>query len=304
MNVTNETKENIRDLLNDWMVDKDLSQRNAGKRLNISAATISQIINGNWEKISDVMWRSLSACLRSNPWPTRQTANFNRCIATMQDAQDNHRLSVIHGFAGAGKTTAMEQFSRKEPYAYYVLCSTTMSQKDFLKAMLRQMGALETGLTHDLLERLCSELKKCPNPVLLLDDVPKLRTNVFIVIQSIWDKIMNYGGIVISGTDYLLKQMEAAIRKQKLGAEEMLGRMEVWQDMERPSYTMVRIMCEDSGINDPDAIRFVHKHRKDYRAIRNTILNALRAKQLHDADINDPAILESLDRRPPIGLSA
>ena len=56
-------KQAIADLLKAYC-DLKGSQNKAAASLNaVSAATISQIFNGNWELITDEMWRTIPVCM-------------------------------------------------------------------------------------------------------------------------------------------------------------------------------------------------------------------------------------------------
>lgn len=73
-------KQAIADLLKAYC-DLKGSQNKAAASLNaVSAATISQIFNGNWELITEEMWRNIAAQIGYDPrkWVVIQTQGYTR----------------------------------------------------------------------------------------------------------------------------------------------------------------------------------------------------------------------------------
>ena len=79
----------IADALRVYVDSKD-SQNAAAKSLRgVSAATVSQILNGKWELISDEMWRTVARQIDYDPrqWVTVETEGYKRMTDVMADAQ-------------------------------------------------------------------------------------------------------------------------------------------------------------------------------------------------------------------------
>ena len=73
-------------------VDTKGSQNTAAKSLHgVSAATVSQILNGKWELIADDMWRTVASQIGYDPrgWTVIETEGYARMTRILTDAQQN-----------------------------------------------------------------------------------------------------------------------------------------------------------------------------------------------------------------------
>src|SRR5574344_34671 len=105
-------KQNIANALRDYC-DRYESQNKAAKSLkNVSPATISQMLNGNWDLIKDEMWRNVAAQIgyREEKWEAVETRGFKRLKKYLADAKENSLVMAITGDAGTGKTFAIKNY--------------------------------------------------------------------------------------------------------------------------------------------------------------------------------------------------
>ena len=84
------------------------SQNKAAASLKgVSAATVSAILNGNHDLISEEMWRNVanqtSRAISPRDWAIIGTRVFNEVQAALADAQENGMFRWIVGRAGRGK---------------------------------------------------------------------------------------------------------------------------------------------------------------------------------------------------------
>ena len=112
--ITEIRKRDIRNALVDFC-DRFGGQSKASKIMEgVSSATISQVINENWELISDDMWRKIASQigLQDEKWETVETTNYKDLHEILGDAQENQLWMAITGNAGTGKTYACKQYQR------------------------------------------------------------------------------------------------------------------------------------------------------------------------------------------------
>ena len=106
----NQQKEAIRASLRNY-VAKYPSQNKAAQSLRgTSSATISAILSGKWENISDEMWRNIqsqTSTQTAEDWQIVATASNQELHYAMDDAQRWHNVTWVVGEAGCGKTTAI-----------------------------------------------------------------------------------------------------------------------------------------------------------------------------------------------------
>ena len=108
-------------------VSKYPSQNKAAQSLTgTSSATVSSILQGKWENISDEMWRNLASQLgttTTTDWQVVETKAFQEMTLVMKDAQAVRNVTWIVGEAGCGKTTTARLYATENSEVFYILCS-------------------------------------------------------------------------------------------------------------------------------------------------------------------------------------
>ena len=87
--MTLKEKQNIQTLLQEYVEQKG-SQNKAARSLNdVSAGTLSQILAGKWELISDDMWRNVAHQIgyARRIWNIAPTRGYSRMTQILTDAQ-------------------------------------------------------------------------------------------------------------------------------------------------------------------------------------------------------------------------
>ena len=103
-------------------VAKYPSQNKAAASLDgTSAGTVSSILSGKWENISDEMWKKIASQVGSQApgeWQTVDTTAAKEMAYAMSDAQEWKNVTWVVGEAGCGKTTAARLYEREHSGAY------------------------------------------------------------------------------------------------------------------------------------------------------------------------------------------
>ena len=219
-------KENIKALVIQKLDMTQVSQNQASKQMGISVATVSNCLNDKWDSISDDMWRIIGQWAGFSPvkWKTKRTRNLDLIQNLCKDAQMNRRFLATAGFSGAGKTTALTHYANTTPGAFYVLCTVTMTRKDFLKAIQKALGLEEFGAINYMLGDITQKLNQMETPLLILDDGGKLSDQCLRVIQMIYDKTEFHSGIVLAGVQAMQKKIWNGAAKDKNGFRELKRR--------------------------------------------------------------------------------
>ena len=104
--MTNLNKEQIKLKLAEYCARFESQNKAANSMKGVSSATISQVLNNNWDLISDEMWRKIAAQIgfSSNDWQVVETRDFRLLTALLTDAQLNSNVFAVTGDAGTGKT--------------------------------------------------------------------------------------------------------------------------------------------------------------------------------------------------------
>lgn len=272
-----EIKQQIQQAIEEWLRNKNDSQNQLAKQIGISAAHLTNVRKGYWEKLSEKQIISLKNFFQLDGWHVRNTPNLASITKLADDAQSNARMLAVAGFTGAGKTTALKHYATKQPNTYYVLSTFFMGRKDFLKAIQRSMGLDVEGSVSTMCYAITEHLKRLDSPLLIIDDAGKLTDANYRMLQVIYDETEFHAGIVLAGTEYLKQYLDQAASKNKMGFRELRRRIAYWQPLEAPTLKIVAAICQDYGITNEDTVRYITREANDYGTLRNIITNALKA---------------------------
>lgn len=276
-------KQQIVQAIKDYQARTGNSQNRTAKMIGVSPAHLSNILAGpsKWKLVSKEMWNRVHKFFARDvdEWPIFQTKNFNTIINLCLDAQSNSRMLAISAYTGAGKTTALEHYSKSKPNAYYVLGNFMMGKKDFVMAIQKALGIEQGSKIIDMIGAIINRLNQMDNPVLIIDDAGKLRDSNFRILQIIYDETERKAGLVLGGTEYLKEYIDKMSQKNKMGFRELRRRIGYWQALYPITPNMVAEICGHHGISDKNAMRFIAREATNYGALRELITNAKRISE-------------------------
>ena len=235
---------------------KQLSQNRIAKRVGVSSATISQIINGNWRLIKPEMWRRIRVKLKiESNWVTAPTQLFKDLNEFVTAAQDRSLTVAFSHTAGAGKTHFYNHYQSHNPNVIYIEGTRTMTKKTFIKNLLANAGQDNEGTTEQLLEQFIDYVSELETPLIILDQFDKLKDNTFDLFMDFYNELYGNCAFVISGVKALEKRIKRGVQNKKIGYEE------IWSRMNRKFITLFSVSHEDvraifnaNGVTDEDAI--------------------------------------------------
>lgn len=254
-------KQQIRDRLTEYC-DRIGSQNKAANTLKgVSSATISQIINGNWELIRDEMWRNIAAQIGfiTRDWVLVETRDYNMLTSVLSDAQENSLVFAVTGEAGSGKTAAIRAYSETNQNVYVLSCNEFWNRKLFMMELLRAMGRDASGNTvGEMMQEIVYNLKKSINPLILFDEADKLTDQVLYFFISLYNNLEDHCGIVLAATDHLEKRIKRGLRLNKKGYKEIYSRIgRKFIQLRGLSTADITAVCIANGIVDKVMIKTV-----------------------------------------------
>ncbi|MEG2480339.1 MAG: ATP-binding protein, partial [Mucinivorans sp.] len=100
--MTQTEKEQIRSSLQGYITRFDSQNQASASLTGVSAATVIQIIKGNWDKIAEQMWRNVASQIGYQEllWPVVQTRCYKMLTQVFCDAQRNSNVYAITAMAG------------------------------------------------------------------------------------------------------------------------------------------------------------------------------------------------------------
>lgn len=262
--ITNEEKEMIRVRLGEYCEMKGSQKRAATSLVGVSPATVTQIVTGKWELINEKMWRSIAAQIgvKQTRWNIVETRNYKALSDIFADAQENALVLAVCGEAGTGKSLTAAHYGAENPNVYVLACSEYWNRKTFLRELLRVMGKNPAGDTvGDMVDDVVMALKRCENPLIILDEADKLSDQVMFFFITFYNKLEDYCGIVLMATDYLEKKVRRGLRLNKKGYKEIYSRIgRRFMAMPGLSETDISDVCRANGV---EGLREIETVKKD-----------------------------------------
>lgn len=234
-------------------------------KVGVSEATISQMINGNWDNIKDTMWQKVATQLGMNAkhWHIAETLSFKQITNYVKATKERSLFMAISCKAGIGKTATLKAFSErnKEQSVFYIQ-AREWGKRDFLTELCRILG-VDTGKGHISIDNLGMKVisffakRKDKKPLLIVDEADKLKPSALRWFITLFNELEDEIGVIIAGTENLEKTIKKGVKYSKLGFDEIdsrFGRKFV-NDIVGARLVDVEMICEANGITDKDLIK-------------------------------------------------
>lgn len=247
----------------------------------VSAATVSQMLNGNWDKISDGMWRKVMYAIgmKGKGWMVAETQTYQEVMVLLEGVQEESRVMCLTAPAGSGKTFASKMYEKEHKNVYRLMCDEFWSKNDFVEELLKAMGERYDGYTkRERLGLACGKLAKKEQPLLIFDEWDKLSDSVWQFFITLYNRLEDVCGIVMLSTDYVEKRMSMGLKYQRKGYPEIWSRLGSKSvKLSRADYEDVKLVCEANGIEDEAMIEDIARSAEgDLRRVRQLVFAALR----------------------------
>lgn len=272
----------------EWL-SKKLSQRVVAGKAQVSSATISQMIAGNWKNISDAMFRKVQNNLRIDlNWNVAVTDNLKEVYYYCQSAQEQSLAICIADNAGKGKSNGFKYYDRTNENVIHLECKASWSKKSFLKNLLIVMGVAPVGTTEEMLETFNDQIKRMEIPLLILDQSDKLKDPQLDLFMEFYNDHEGHLGIILSGVKALEKRIDKGCQRDKIGYAEIYSRFgSKYISINPVSRKDVKEICAANNVTDADQVETIyHTCGGDLRRVRREI------QKIH------------LSRKPQVKLSA
>ncbi len=258
---TNE-KTQIAEELSKYCARMGSQNKAAASLTGVSAATISQMLNKNWELITPEMWRNVAAQIsKPKNWNIAPTRVFNTITKLLEDAKEHSNVYAITGPAGCGKTAALESFKQEYPNVFLVKCGDYWNKRHFLSELLRVMGReVMVANIGEMMQEAVAVCKKTEKPVIILDEVDKLADPLLYFFITLYNELQDVCGIVMLSTEFLEKRINRGLRLGKKGYREIYSRIGgQFIKLGAPDAYDVRMICEHNRITKSTDIDRISK---------------------------------------------
>jgi DNA transposition AAA+ family ATPase len=257
--------------------DRYGSQNKAAKSMkDVSAATISQMLNENWGLIRDEMWRSVAAQIgvKLKDWEQVDTEDHRLITSILEDAKENSLVMAIVGQAGSGKSFTIDHFRNRNKNVFALKCNSFWNKKTMLQEILKEMGIEYRGLTEsDMIQDVIHNIIRLENPLLIFDEADKLSDGSLYLFISLYNAIEDECGIVLCATKHLEKSLLRGVSLNKKGYNEIWSRIgRKCIQLKGVTAADIVAVCESNGITDQRSIeRVINDSESDLRRVKRKI---------------------------------
>ena len=280
MEITMKEKDAISESLLAYVPKYPSQTKAAGSLKGVSVGTVSNILNGRYENISDEMFRNVASQVggvSATGWQIVETGAYQEITAVLSDAQRWRNVTWVTGEAGCGKSTTARVYLQEHKEVFYILCSEDMKKGDFVREIARTVGIRTEGYNiREVWGLILDDIIQMDAPLLVFDEADKLTEPVFHYFISLYNKLEEKCGVVFLSTDYIAKRISNGLRYQKPGYKEFYSRIgRKFYELEPTDVNDVFAICSANGVTDRKDIDKVIKEAStcdfDLRRVRKSI---------------------------------
>ena len=274
--MTPQDKQNIRQLWQEKCHNLGLSQENAAIQAGTKGSTISQVLRGKYGADDTAIYRLMARWVDYDEqnYAIARTKNLGFIHTALRFAQDESSSLLLIGEAGCGKTEAFKQYQRTHRHVVHMVCDQFMNERLFLQEILRLLGKDHTGINvGEMMHTITAIFTAAERPLLIIDEADKLKNPVLALYVSLYNRLEDRCGIIMAGTDHLLKLLNRNRQLNKKGFQEMwsrLGRRAI--TCKKTQANDVRAICQANGVTDDMAIdKIIQECEGDLRRVKRSI---------------------------------
>lgn len=289
MEITVKEKNAISERLRAYVAKYPSQTKAAGSLKGVSVGTVSNILNGRFENISDEMFRNVASQvggMGTPGWQIVETGAYQEITEVLSDAQRWRSVRWVTGEAGCGKSTTARVYLQDHKEVFYILCSEDMKKGDFVREIARTVGIRTEGCNiREVWGLILDDIIQMDAPLLMFDEADKLTEPVFHYFISLYNKLEEKCGVVFLSTDYIVKRISNGLKYQKPGYKEFFSRIgRKFFTLEPTDQNDVYIICTANGLTSRQDIDVVMKEAAtcdyDLRRVKDSIHKVKRMSDL------------------------
>ena len=269
-------KELIASRLREYCTAQGGQNKAANTLKGVSAATISKILNGDWDTIAEGMWHNVSKQIGSSAegWSLVSTSVYDELTELLECAQQDSQVMAIVGSAGCGKSATIRQYALTHDEVTAIVCSEYQNRTSWLSAVMEAMGLDPRGLSvAEKIGQIVRRLKRADKPLLILDEADKMSDQVLYFFVTLYNELEGHCGVVLCATQYLDKRLVRGLRSGRKGYEEVysrIGRQCIQLSVLSPED--ISLVCVANGITGERKVRKIADEAEcDLRRVRRAV---------------------------------
>jgi DNA transposition AAA+ family ATPase len=268
-------KNKIRQLFEEKRARLNFSVSQAATAAGTKSSTLSAVFSGKYGANDEGIYKLLALWVDYDiNWNMVETAPLRFIHKFNQDAKENSFMYLIIGSAGAGKTGAQRYFAQHNPNSFLIRCDAYWTTQQFLQEIMVQIGRDPGGMNvAQLISMITRVLLQLDKPVLFFDEVDKLSNQCFQLFISLYNRLEDRCGIVLTGAHYMFNRMDKGVKRNSKGYAEIwsrLGRKAIYcPAMKLNDCTAI---CTANGVQDEHQIKVIFEESDgDIRRVKKSI---------------------------------
>ena len=262
--MTNQQKKQVREALIRYTGNFGTQTEASESLQGISASTISQVKNNNWELLSDRLWHTIARQVgfysEANGYEIQpaDTSAYLLLRILFSDAQHYAMAYGIAIGAGLGKTFTATCYTRENENTCYTTGHENHNRKSFMIALMRSAGLDPKGSVPQMMEQFTAHISLLDEPLLIIDDAHKLKDRVLHLVVLLANALAGKVGIVVMGNTELRIRIIEGVRLKKIGFDEIyksIGRRFITLTCLGPKD--VELVCRANGVYEEEVINHI-----------------------------------------------
>lgn len=268
--MTQEQKIKLQQLLLAKIEKLGISQNDAAKRIGVSAATISNIINNKFDSITDA-WKIISQWVGNGKWQVVETANVKRIGSMCKHAQTQGITKAVSFRQGSGKSEGVKYYADNNKNVFYLEVEPHYTKKTFLQKLSRAMGLSIHNSISEMVDNIIDKLNSLTSPLVILDEFDQLSENVLPFFKTFYNKTTS--GFVLVGGEHFNKRITRGVSNAKQSYCEIYSRLGAeFLPLHPTNAETIQAICQANGIYDPATIEAIAKDAKgDLRRVKSEV---------------------------------
>lgn len=246
----NEQKQQVRAALLRYAATFAGKQQAAASLSGITSASIEQMMQGNYEMVTDQDWRNIARQVGfyQGGWVPADTSVFVLLRLLMDDAREFATHYAIAMAGGSGKTFAAMQYVSDYEGCCYLQADATYNMRSFMAALLGMLQINAQGTIPAMQQQLYTRLDTGNCRLLVIDNAHLLKERVLNLLLQIADMPGGKCGFVLLGN--------AALGARVLSATgNMAGIRTISLSNTNPAD--VAMVCKANGLDIPELVERV-----------------------------------------------
>lgn len=274
--MNNTEKQQIVERLRKYAARYQSQNKAANSLKGVSSATISQMLNNNWDLIANEMWRNVANQIGFNQteWVGVETRDSKFLTHLLGDSQKRSSTFAVVGDAGTGKTYTLRQYAENNKNAFLLQCNEYWNRKMFMQELLSAMGKDYSGYTvGEMMGEVVRSLKATEKPIIIMDEADKLSDQVLYFFITLYNLLEDCCGLILCATNHLEKRISKGVTLNKKGYNEIKSRIgRKCIALEGLSKNDIAAVCLANGIESKEAITEVMKDCEgDLRRVKRKV---------------------------------